>query len=102
MKTVFAALVGGVVLAGASLGPAAAAPAALDPALAAGQGAATEAAYVCGPWGCRWRPGPRFYGGYRPRFYGGYGPRPFYGPRAFYGPRCFVRYTPWGPRRICR
>jgi len=53
----------------------------LDPAVATTSDLAannTESvAYVCGPWGCRWRPnywGPRPYG-YGYRRFGGYGYR---------------------------
>jgi hypothetical protein len=47
----------------------------------------------------------RGYGGYRGGYggYRGYGyGRPYYG-RSYYRPRvvCRIRYTPWGPRRIC-
>jgi hypothetical protein len=58
-------------------------------AIATGEAAqAEQVRWVCGPWGCRWR--PNYWGGY-------YGPRPFYGPRPYYG---YGR--PWGyggPRR---
>ena len=50
--------------------------------------------WVCGPYRCFFRPGPRFYGGYGPRFYGG-GPR-FYGG----GPRFYGRGYDYGPRRF--
>ena len=72
--------------------PASAAPL-LDPGVAHASdlsGAKPEAVrWVCGPYRCFFRPGPRFYGGYGfygpRRFYGGYGPRRFYGgPRRFY------------------
>ncbi len=57
--------------------PASAAPM-LDPGIAHSSdlsGAKPEAVrWVCGPYRCFWRPGPRFYGGY-----GFYGPRPFRG-----------------------
>lgn len=49
----------------------------------------------------RWR---RHGGWHRGRHWrrGFYRPRPFYG-RRFYRPRvvCRVRYTAWGPRRVC-
>jgi hypothetical protein len=43
--------------------------------------------------------------GFTPRYrYGsrGYYGRPYYG-RPYYRPRvvCRIRYTPWGPRRVC-
>lgn len=88
-----ACVAGGLGLATAEAAPFAPASG-LAGAAVAGAAPVTQAAYVCGPWGCRWRPGPRWGG------YGYYGPRPVYG----YGPprRCFWRPTPWGPRRICR
>ena len=74
----------------------AAAPASAGPMLDPGVAHATDVAgaqpeavrWVCGPYGCRWRPNYGFYG---PRPYYG---RPFYGPRRFYGygrPRPFYR-----------
>ena len=76
----------------------AAAPASAAPLLDPGVAHASDLAaakpeavrWVCGPYRCFFRPGPRFYGGgygyYGPRrFYGGYGPGRFYGgPRRFY------------------
>ena len=72
-----------------SAAPASAAPM-LDPGVAHTSdlaGATPEAVrWVCGPYRCWWRPGPRFYGGYGygPRFYGG-GPRFYGGGPRFYG-----------------
>lgn len=89
------AMAAAVALGGAFLaGPASAAPT-LDRGLAthaAPEAAKPEAVrWVCGPYRCRFVPGPRFYYG-PPRFYGGprfYGPRRFYGGPRFYGPRPF-------------
>ena len=85
-----------VVLGGAfAAAPASAAPM-LDPGLAtwaAAQAATPEAVrLVCGPYGCFYRPGPRYFYGpryYRPRYFAPryYRPR-YFGPR-FYGPRFF-------------
>lgn len=89
------AAAGALALAGAAIAaaPASAAPM-LDPGVAHASdltGAQPEAVrWVCGPYRCWWRPGPRFYGGYYgPRFYG-YGPR-FYGG----GPRFYGGYGGW-------
>lgn len=79
---------------GVGLGAAEATPFAPMPEVA-GAAPTTSVAYVCGPWGCRWRPGPRW------RPYGYYGPRPVYGGGYGYR-RCWWRPTPWGPRRVCR
>jgi hypothetical protein len=56
-----------------------------------------QARWVCGPYRCFWRPGPRFYGrpwwggpGYY-RHYGFYG-RPY---RPYWGPRFYARSW-WG------
>ncbi len=83
-------------------GALAAAPASAAPMLDSGlatqatpEAAAPEAVrLVCGPYGCFYRPGPRYFYGpryYRPRYFGPrfYGPRPFYGGPRFYGPRFF-------------
>ena len=80
-----------------------AAPAGPQGALAAGAApdALFERAYtVCGPYGCVYRPGPRYYYPrpyyrpyyaprryYRPRYYA---PRPYY--RRYYGPRYYRRW----------
>lgn len=54
-----------------------------------------RAATVCGPYGCYYRPGPRYY---RPRYYAPrryyyrpryYAPRPYY--RRYYAPRYHYR-----------
>jgi hypothetical protein len=55
-----------------SAGGASALPA-LDPGLKAAADSASgveKTRWVCGPYRCWWRPGPRFYG---PRYYRGYG-----------------------------
>jgi hypothetical protein len=55
-------------------------------------------------WGPGWGYGGRGYYGHRRGYHRGfYGPRPYYG-RRHYRPRvvCRVRYTPWGPREVCR
>jgi len=73
--------IAGALLAGTmafSAGQASAMPA-LDHGLANAQGAQTEQVrWVCGPWGCRWR--PNFWGP-RPYWGGGYGfyRRPYWG-----------------------
>lgn len=82
-----AVALGGAIFATA---PASAAPA-LDPGLATH--ATPDAAkpdnvrWVCGPYRCRWVPGPRFYYG-GPRFYAPrvYRPYRYYRPRPFYRP----------------
>ncbi|GGC83719.1 hypothetical protein [Chelatococcus reniformis] len=95
MKRVVLAAVAaaGIVTLGAGFAPSArAAVAGPQPALA--EAAPVEkAARVCGPYGCRWVPGPGYYG----RRY--YGPPPrYYGPRRYYGPpRAYGR--PYGYRR---
>ena len=67
--------IAGALLAGTmalSAGQASAMPA-LDHGLANAQAAQTEQVrWVCGPWGCGWRPGPYWggYGFYRPRPWG--------------------------------
>jgi hypothetical protein len=67
--------IAGALLAGTmavSAGQASAMPA-LDHGLANAQVAQTEQVrWVCGPWGCRWR--PNYWGGY-----GFYRPRPYWG-----------------------
>jgi hypothetical protein len=67
--------VAGALLAGTmalSAGPASAMPA-LDHGLATNQASQIEQVrWVCGPWGCRWR--PNYWGGY-----GFYRPRPYWG-----------------------
>jgi hypothetical protein len=67
--------IAGALLAGTmalSAGQASAMPA-LDHGLANSQAAQTEQVrWVCGPWGCRWR--PNYWGGY-----GFYRPRPYWG-----------------------
>ncbi|MGV2980949.1 hypothetical protein ACERNI_12180 [Camelimonas sp. ID_303_24] len=77
-------------------GPQAAVAAGAEP------GGLFERAYtVCGPYGCVYRPGPRYYAPrpyyrpyyaprryyYRPRYYA---PRPYY--RRYYGPRYYRRW----------
>ena len=82
--------------------------------VAAGLGAATAPAapveqaqvyfgFGAGP-GYYGGPGYGYYGGPR-RYYGAYGPGyGYYGGPRRYRPRivCRVRYTPYGPREICR
>lgn len=62
----------------------------------AADAAVSKTATVCGPYGCRYVPGPRYYRPPPPRY--GYG---YYGPPR----RCAwrVRPTPYGPRnvRVC-
>lgn len=72
----------------------------------AADGLVEKTARVCGPYGCRYVPGP-YYGRpryarpyYAPRRY--YAPRPYYAARPYYGRRCWVRPTPYGPQRVCR
>jgi hypothetical protein len=68
--TIAGALVAGTMA--LSAGQASAMPA-LDHGLANSQAAQTEQVrWVCGPWGCRWR--PNYWGGY-----GFYRPRPYWG-----------------------
>jgi hypothetical protein len=68
--TIAGALVAGTMA--LSAGQASAMPA-LDHGLVNSQAAQTEQVrWVCGPWGCRWR--PNYWGGY-----GFYRPRPYWG-----------------------
>ncbi|ACL56562.1 conserved hypothetical protein [Methylobacterium nodulans ORS 2060] len=53
------------------------------PGASQGRSTITDVRWVCGPWGCHWRPG-------------------WYGPRPYWGRRCWWHPTPWGPRRVCR
>jgi len=59
----------------ASIGAAAAMPA--DHLSAQGATSVEKTAWVCGPYRCWWRPGPRYYGYYGAP-YGGYYGRPYW------------------------
>jgi hypothetical protein len=87
-------------LAAGSLGLASA-PASATP-IGAGSSAALAGAVDGGlVTAVQWGHGRGHYG-YRPHYRGyGYG-RPYYG-RPYYRARvvCRIRYTPWGPRRVC-
>ena len=87
------ALVSALALGGAAaLSPASAMPVGdLGQAQAAAAANVDQVRYVCGPYGCVWRPGPpvvvapRFYGPPVRYGYGGYGPRPYRGYGYGYG-----------------
>lgn len=73
---------GAIVLSGLAASSAVAMPA-LNGAAAVPQGASVEKArWVCGPFGCQWR--PNYWGGYG-RPYGYYRPRPYWGRPAYWG-----------------